>query len=547
MIKFENELASSAIGISMKRIGHDDIEPMSSSSHKAFTIKEGSHLSMTPGQVSLANDYTSITLGDTIKVSSNDSLTLSADNEMNIGQTVTEYIDSSGALAVSLKETKNIRIKATELLSMVVLSKGTGLEMDEETVFNSLGQTNLVGSDKVAYSTIVVNNDMSALDDVQEEEAMVETEAKEEKGGFWNNFGKIAAIAVATVAVVAVAIVAAPVVATAIVGAAASTAVATVTTGVIAGAAMGCAASVGMTAAMDVMDDGEINRDASEYFKAAVKGTITGGLAGGIGAGVSGLHVVARIGIEAGSDFAMDIAEQLTSNGFKLSEIKWGQAAFYAGLGIVIGESAGYLGKKFFKGSKEAAEEVLEETIEVASKSGRGEIIDSRRIVDTNGLRNELPLTENQISELTDYTKKLGFPEENIVICGIDNSNNTGLLFGQRLYINNDVLPTQIKTMNPNSLISGKATIAHEVVGHYETVLKNTAFETQYFDADGILKYNMENLALDEAQASLRAARFAPDLSRGERIMLIRDGLNRLRNQGIKLKDVKHLLDIFER
>lgn len=51
---------------------------------------------------------------------------------MNIGQTVTEYIDSSGALAVSVKETKKIRIKATELLSMVVLSKGTGLEMDEE-------------------------------------------------------------------------------------------------------------------------------------------------------------------------------------------------------------------------------------------------------------------------------------------------------------------------------------------------------------------------------------------------------------------------------
>lgn len=51
----------------MKRVGHDDIEPMSSISHKAFTIKEGSYLSMRPSQVTLANDYTSISLGDTIK------------------------------------------------------------------------------------------------------------------------------------------------------------------------------------------------------------------------------------------------------------------------------------------------------------------------------------------------------------------------------------------------------------------------------------------------------------------------------------------------
>lgn len=396
MIKFENELASSAIGISMKRIGHDDIEPMSSSSNKAFTIKEGSHLSMTPGQVSLANDYTSITLGDTIKVSSNDSLTLSADNEMNIGQTVTEYIDSSGALALSVKETKNIRIKATELLSMVVLSKGTGLEMDEETVFNSLGQTNLVGSDKVAYSTIAVNNDMSALDDGQEEEAAVETEAKEEKGGFWNNFGKIAAIAVATVAVAAVAIVAAPVVATAIVGAAASTAVTGIATGVVAGAAMGCAASVGMTAAMDVMDNGEISKDASEYFKAAVKGTITGGLAGGIGAGVSGLHVVARIGIEGGSDFVIDIGEQLISSGFKLSEINLGEAAKNAAIGIVIGEAAGHYAEPIMRNIKSSALKFHQNIAEPfndlmadsASKFGKkviGALDDVARVMNPNG------------------------------------------------------------------------------------------------------------------------------------------------------------------
>lgn len=33
---------------------------------------------------------------------------------------------------------------------------------------------------------------------------------------------------------------------------------------------------------------------------------------------------------------------------------------------------------------------------------------------------------------------------------------------------------------------------------------------------DGNIKYNYENLALDEAQASIRAARFAPDLDKKE-------------------------------
>ncbi len=171
----------------------------------------------------------------------------------------------------------------------------------------------------------------------------------------------------------------------------------------------------------------------------------------------------------------------------------------------------------------------------------------NRNIADTGGLRNELPLTETQVQELTDYAKKLGFPEDDIVICGPDNTNNTGLLYGRRLYINNDVLPSTMTTNTPNSLISGKGTIAHEVVGHYETVSKGTAFETQYIDTDGTVKYNLRNLALDEAQASIRAAKFAPDLSQGERIMLIRDGLTRLKNQGIKLKDVKQILDIFNR
>lgn len=55
------------------------------------------------------------------------------------------------------------------------------------------------------------------------------------------------------------------------------------------------------------------------------------------------------------------------------------------------------------------------------------------------------------------------------------------------------------------------------------------------------------NFALDEAQASIRAARFAPDLTQLERIMLLRDGITRLKNEGIKIREVKDILFIHER
>ncbi|KAF6619192.1 hypothetical protein J2W97_002587 [Paenibacillus jamilae] len=55
------------------------------------------------------------------------------------------------------------------------------------------------------------------------------------------------------------------------------------------------------------------------------------------------------------------------------------------------------------------------------------------------------------------------------------------------------------------------------------------------------------NFALDEAQASIRAAQFAPDFTQLERIMLLRDGITRLKNEGIKIREVKDILFIHER
>ncbi|MEC0123498.1 hypothetical protein [Paenibacillus pabuli] len=178
-------------------------------------------------------------------------------------------------------------------------------------------------------------------------------------------------------------------------------------------------------------------------------------------------------------------------------------------------------------------------------ETGVSEIIETTRMIkDTKGLRNELPLTDIQVAELTNYAKKLGMPEGNIRVAGPDDTSPTGLLFDTILNINNDVLPSTLGgRLSANSRISGSGTIAHEVVGHYEAGLAGRAFQVM----DENFNVLPRNFALDEAQASIRAARFAPDLSQADRLLLLRDGIARLKNQGIKIRDVKDLLFINER
>ncbi len=52
---------------------------------------------------------------------------------------------------------------------------------------------------------------------------------------------------------------------------------------------------------------------------------------------------------------------------------------------------------------------------------------------------------------------------------------------------------------------------------------------------------------LEEAQASIRAARFAPSLSSTERYTLLRDGITRLYKAHIKIRQVKNILHINNR
>ena len=69
-------------------------------------------------------------------------------------------------------------------------------------------------------------------------------------------------------------------------------------------------------------------------------------------------------------------------------------------------------------------------------------------------------------------------------------------------------------TRTVNQRLGWKEALNHEIVGHRASALAR--------------KVHAPRSAFDEAQASIRAARFGEDLTRLERIRLLRDGINRL-------------------
>ncbi len=205
-----------------------------------------------------------------------------------------------------------------------------------------------------------------------------------------------------------------------------------------------------------------------------------------------------------------------------------------AGAGAVKGGKA-YMAMRTAKLERQALQVAIKESVET-SFVGNGE---RYKMLDIGGLRNEVALTAEQSAEAVNYAKKLGMPEK---IAGMDfpsikvsESMNTswGPMFNKELlYIGPDVLPSLKTGLPANSRISMKGALAHEIVGHREAALAGRT---------------NPNLILEEAQASIRAARFGPELSLTERVTLLRDAVTRLRREGIKVKDVKDQLFINER
>ena len=160
--------------------------------------------------------------------------------------------------------------------------------------------------------------------------------------------------------------------------------------------------------------------------------------------------------------------------------------------------------------------------------------------VDTGGLRGELPLTNFQKQQIEQYIKSISLNNlKNLeIIRWVDDRQlNTAYSPGfDMLQIGSDVMPAnQVNrqgTVTANTRITWKGSIAHELVGHREATLANRTQSQE---------------PLEEAQASIRAARFTPLLTSTERYTLLRDAIARLYKANIKIRQIKHLLHINNR
>jgi len=152
-------------------------------------------------------------------------------------------------------------------------------------------------------------------------------------------------------------------------------------------------------------------------------------------------------------------------------------------------------------------------------------------MADTGGQRNEEPLTAEQKRQVEDYAVSLGMPIGRIQYSEVMFTCYGGMPL-DLLVVGTDVVPLSKKSKRPNDNISLKGVIAHELVGHREASLKGRS---------------QSAIELEEAQASIRAARFAPNLNNAERMILIRDAICRLTGKGLSLRPVKDKLFIQER
>ncbi len=164
-------------------------------------------------------------------------------------------------------------------------------------------------------------------------------------------------------------------------------------------------------------------------------------------------------------------------------------------------------------------------TVDFATKSG---IINYS--ISTDGLRNEIPLTQKQLDDVFSYADTLGIKKEKIRY-GEHYNTSYGANFDM-LYVGTDVYPSKNNISKANSRVTYKGSIAHEIIGHREAAIKGKTQQDDLFE---------------EIQASIRAARFAPELTSTERIILLRDAGERAKNNGLTLKELKQKLYIDER
>ena len=197
------------------------------------------------------------------------------------------------------------------------------------------------------------------------------------------------------------------------------------------------------------------------------------------------------------------------------------------GKNYIKGEGGKVAGSRPGSGSGSASEKPIDKSAESGIIESKGDVMLK---VSTGGRRNERNLTDDEIAEAKLYAISLGMPEDRIYYVDYD-FTGYGAAF-DLLRIGTDVYPCDTHQKNANSNVSMHGAIAHEIIGHRAAAL---AGKTQANDI------------WEEAQASIRAAKFTPDLTNSERITLYRDALSRLRNNDIKLKDIKAYLYIYRK
>lgn len=159
---------------------------------------------------------------------------------------------------------------------------------------------------------------------------------------------------------------------------------------------------------------------------------------------------------------------------------------------------------------------------------------DNGYYVSTEGKRYENPLTNEQIETARKEAVKQGYTGD-ILYSSNSNTAFHGTVEGEKfhyLVIGTDAYPIEGNNNSANERITVRGCMAHEVIGHYEAWKKGTT---------------QNNMILEEAQASIRAAKFGIDLTDEERQDLMQDAMDRLQNNKIDYEKIKNKLDIFER
>ena len=180
-------------------------------------------------------------------------------------------------------------------------------------------------------------------------------------------------------------------------------------------------------------------------------------------------------------------------------------------------------------------------------KKAAGKVLDEIAInkIGSRG-RNKEPLTQVQIAEVNNYAKELGIPEDTLMFTDNGDTGYARFFGVDKVQIGTDIAPhpqPPQSGITANSRISLRGSLAHEWIGHGDARRAGRNFKT---GEAGSLETDYYMNALEESQASIRAARFAPGLTPLERYTLLRDGIARLKKQGIRIKDVRHLLYIEE-